>query len=478
MSISLSRVITGLLVLFTLVIIVPLIALATYNHPSPTDDYCFANTALHFGFWQAQQFYYDGWSGRFFQNFIVHANPLVIRWLGGFKVFPVVILILLLSGCYALASQWLYRFFGRDVKLALTLGIFIGFVTVLPSVSAYMFWYTGMTTYGLSSILVLFFLAILLAHQHRGFGLQPGYILGESFLVVAIIGSSETTMMMVMSVLGLMTLVELIQRRKVSATTLILLVVAAISCYYLLKAPGNFVRMGGNPNSRDISLTLVSSLRYAAAYVPRQLLLTPWVPLLLLYLPIAWKLVGSYRTTAELPSYLRVHPLLGLLHGSATVLVMISLHFYGVGIPPIPRLINLINLTFWLSFLYNATLLVVALRHRFQPAVIMPYLRPLMLVAVVWAVISSLVGSMLPVVYGDWLSGRAAQYDRAMQERYDQLAGSPSPEGVLSPLPVYPASLYIEDIQANPEHLWNRCWAEYFHKKTIRLTDKSSKSIQ
>ncbi|GAB4023580.1 DUF6056 family protein [Spirosoma koreense] len=477
MSIVVSRVITVLLVIFAIVILLPLIVLATYNHPSPTDDYCFANTVLHYGFWEAQQLYYDGWTGRYFHNFIVHTNPVVIGWFGGYKIYPILLLALLVGGCYALASQWLNRVFGATTKLAVGLGLFIGFITTLTGIPEYLYWYTGLASYGLSSTLFLFLLATLLAHQRRGFGLLPGYILAESLLVSAIIGSSEMTMVLVASVLGLIALGELIQRRRLSVTVLILLGVAAVSCYFLMKAPGNAIRMGGNPNSSNIPLTLGSSLKFAAKYVPRQVLLTPWIPLSLLYLPVAWKLVGSRNRLSDLPAYLRLHPVLGLLHGAATVLALISLHFYGVGIPPIPRLINLVNLAFWLSWLYNLTLLVVAFRHRFRPERLQPYLAPLMLVAVVWAIGIASVGTLLPVVYGDWLSGRAAQYNQAMEERYAQLTLG-KPESQLPPLPAYPASLFLEDIHADPKHLWNRCLAEYFHKKTITLKDKPSPSAQ
>ncbi|MBD2752756.1 hypothetical protein IC230_07640 [Spirosoma sp. BT704] len=472
MSTSLSRVITVLLALFAIVIIVPLIALATYNHPSPTDDYCFANTALHFGFWEAQQLYYDGWTGRYFHNFIVHTNPIVIGWFGGYKVYPVILLALLVGGCYALASQWLSRFFDTTVKLAVGLGIFVGFITTLNSIPEYMYWYTGLASYGLSSTLFLFLLAVFLAHQRKGFGLQPGFLLAESLLITAIIGSSEMTMVLVLSVLGLITLGDLIQRRRLSATILILLAVGAVSCYFLMKAPGNSVRLGGNPEGRNVPFTLIASLWYAATYVPRQLLLTPWLPLALLYLPVAWQLVGSRQRLSDLPPYLRLHPLLGIAHGALTVLALISLHFYGVGIPPIPRLINLVNLAFWLSLLYNLTLLVVAFRHRFQPDSLQPYFRSLMMALTVWAIITASTGKVVRTVYGDWLSGRAAQYDREMKARYEELAKSTNPNMLMTPLATYPVSLFMDDIHTDPKHLWNRCWAEYFHKKTVTLTGK------
>ncbi|WP_246859492.1 DUF6056 family protein [Spirosoma sp. KCTC 42546] len=474
-SMPLLRVVTSLLLAFVGVLIVPLIALATFNHPSPTDDYCFANTAMQYGFWEAQQLYYDGWTGRFFHNFIVHTNPLVIGWFGGYKVVPVIFLALLMGSFYALASQWLYRVAGTSSRVALAAGLFIGFMATLASIPEYLYWYTGLASYGLSSALFLLLLATMLAHQRQGFRFQPGYLLVESLLVTAIIGSSEMTMVLMLSVLGLIAFVDLIQRRRLSGTIVCLFVVAGVSVYYLMKAPGNAIRLGGNPNSSNIPLTLISSLRYMAPYIAQQVVRTPWLPLSLLYLPLAWQLTGprlAGSSTSGLPSYLRVHPLLGMLHGFATILALISLHFYGVGIAPIPRLINVVNLTFWLSWIYNLTLWVAFLRPRLQPDRLLTNARSVVYVLLVWALASASVGPVLPVVYSDWLSGRAAQYNREMEQRYAQLAKSSDQTSLLAPLSHYPVSLFLEDIHADPKYLWNRCWADYFHKKAIILAEK------
>ncbi|WP_240543413.1 DUF6056 family protein [Spirosoma foliorum] len=474
-SMPLTRVITGALLVFAGVLIIPLIALATFNHPSPTDDYCFANTAMQFGFWKAQQMYYDGWTGRFFHNFIVHTSPLVIGWFGGFKLYPVIFLAILLASFYALASQWLYRTFAVGSKVALASGLFVGFMATLANIPEYLYWYTGLASYGLSSALFLLLLATLLAHQRRGFGLQIGYLLIESLLIAAIIGSSEMTMVLMLSVLAMIAFMDLLQRRKVALPTVVLMIVAGLSCYFLMKAPGNAIRLGANPNSSNIPLTLISSLRYMGPYVIQQIVRTPWLPLSLLYVPIAWKLTEPTETgrRSELPSYLRVHPVLGALQGFATVLALISLHFYGVGIAPIPRLINIVNLTFWLSWIYTITLLVWFLHPRLQFDRWQVNFRSLVYVLLVWALASSTVGPVIPVVYGDWLSGRAAQYDREMEQRYAQLAHTDTDISLLKPLSTYPVSLFLEDIQHDPKHLWNRCWADYFHKKAIILTKKS-----
>lgn len=420
---------------------------------------------MRYGFWQSQQIYYDGWSGRFFHNFLVHGSPLTFGWYEGYKIYPIVLLSLLALSFYAFASQWLYNAFVFNTKLAFAAGLFVGFVATLTSLSEYLYWYAGMACYSLSSVFLLFLLAVLLAHQRRGFGFEPGHLLLESLLILGIIGSSETSMVMVMSVLGMIAFGELVLRRRLSIATLILLVVGAIGCYYLISAPGNAIRMGSNPNSRDIPLTLLSSLQFAVGYVARQIFLTPLLPLSLLYVPVAYRLTAN----RPLPTYLRIHPLLALLHGAVTVLILISLHFYAVGVAPAYRLVNLINLVFWLSWGYNLTLLVVVFRP--QPESWQRFARPITIVALLWVAVAIGTGPVLPMAYGDWISGRAAQYDQAMQERYNQMAQVGDDTARVSPLSVYPASLFMEDVKSDPNHLWNRCWADYYHKKTIVLKD-------
>jgi hypothetical protein len=462
------RSVTTVLLLIALAISLPLIVLSFYNHPSPTDDYCFANTSMRYGFWESQQIYYDGWSGRFFHNFLVHGSPLTFGWYDGYKIYPVVLLGLLALSFYTFASQWLYRSFTFSTKLALACGLFIGFVATLVSLSEYLYWYAGMACYSLSSVFLLFLLAVLIAHERRGFGWKSGYLLLESLLIICIIGSSETSMVMIMSVLGMIALGDLVLRRRLSIPTLILLAVGVFSCYYLISAPGNAVRMGSNPNSRDIPLTLLSSLKFAVGYVARQIFLTPLLPLSLLYFPIASQLTAN----RPLPAYLRIHPLLALLHGLLTVLALISLHFYAVGIAPAYRLVNLINLVFWLSWGYNLTIWAAILQDRLQPVTWQRFSRLIVVVSLGWIVLATGFGPVLPMAYGDWLSGRAARYDQAMQERYNQMTQSTDDTALVTPLPVYPASMFMEDVKEDPKHLWNRCWADYYHKKTIVLKEE------
>lgn len=451
-----------------LVVCLPLFLLSFYNHPSVADDYCFADTARRFGFWTAQQMYYDGWTGRFVHNFLVHSSPLTIGWYGGYKVYPVVLLALLGVSAYQ-ASRAVLPGFSPLSWGAVTAGLLIYFLTSLASLPEFMYWYAGMACYSLSCVFFLLLLACLIQHQRRGFRAVSGYTLAESLLLIGTIGSSETSMVMVVSVLAMLALGELVLYQRLSPTSLVLLIVAAIGCYYLISAPGNTIRMGGNPNSRNVTGTLLAASRYELTYLARQFLTTPLIPLTILYLPVARRLLGRQ----PLPPYLRVPPILALTYWLVTLLALISLHFYGVGIPPVARLLNMINLMLVLGWFYNVTLWVKAgqafLTSR---TVVDPLRRAALGLAILWLGVTVVLSPVVKLVYSDLLHQRPQQYNRAMTERYQQMtAASPADTIRLAPLPMPPASLFLEDIRTNPDHLWNRCWAEYFHRKSVVLTN-------
>jgi hypothetical protein len=86
----------------------------------------------------------------------------------------------------------------------------------------------------------------------------------------------------------------------------------------------------------------------------------------------------------------------------------------------------------------------------------------------VWLLSNLLTSQPMKQLYGDLLRGNAATYDREMTARHQYLAGSaPADTLRLAPLSAYPASLFLEDVRADPMHWWNRCQSGYYHHKTI-----------
>lgn len=456
---------SGLIVSCLLVIVIPLALLAFYNHASPADDYCFADTALKYGYWQAQRFYYNGWSGRYFHNLVVHASPLVWHWRSGYTVIPIVYLLALLAGFYYLVRTLLQT---RSVSLQISAAAALSFLFLadLVSVPEFAYWIPGLGCYSLSFLFFVLLIGLLVRHDQQSFGWRWRTGLIESLLITAIVGSSETSMLMVMSLLAMVTLGQLLYRRTLPPVFIVWWAVGLISCYFLIQAPGNFVRMAAYPQRFGIRESLVALLPFSLDYFIKQFSQTALLPLTILYLPIASSLVEARSPVA---CYFRLNPLLAFLHWGATLLLLMFLHYWAVGVPPVPRLQNGINLVFLLGWFYNVAIWVRLVRSPAKPArfVLSPVLSG---VAGLGLGLACWFNPVVNLLLDDLASGRAKQYDSAMRHRYEVLARSPENDPVvLQPLPVLPASLVVEDLKDNPQHLWNRCWAGYYHKETISL---------
>ena len=448
-----------------LVTILPLLVLSFYNHPSAADDYCFADTATRFGFWQAQHFYYDGWTGRYFSNFLVHANPLVLGWYDGFRIIPALATLGWVAGAYAFVSE-LLRPEPVRTKLVVTATLFTLFMLALRSTVEAFFWTAAIASYTIPTALTFYLLAVLLRWYRLRAGVMPILTaIWAGFLVFAIVGSSETNLIFLVLLLGALLGYRLLFRRQFDARLAFLLVVALVSAWLVLRAPGNAIRMGGNKLGGNVGFSFVSAFTFLARLVLNWLLTTPVLPVSLLALPLAIRFMRSDSPTRSLftvPVWLVGVVYVGLLAA------MIFPSYYGIGIPPVYRVTNVVYAFFLLGWFYILTVTVGwAMRQNWlsETAGQLP----------VWAVVTAGVwigygcwrSESVRGMYADWFRGDAARYDSAMTERHRQLLTATDTLR-LQPLPVYPPTLFVEDVRENPDFLWNRCQADFYgHKRVI-----------
>ncbi len=218
------------------------------------DDYSTSSELLRQGFWQAQAYWYQAWSGRYSYNFLVALAELpgvrVVAWL------PLVSL-----SVWFLSLFWALKqiFKALDIPLEnkwlaiLTSVILFGAARSLGDYSQVLFWQTGILTYQISNILLAACLALFL----RRFLLpdaQPGSAgweyLGGFTLAFLIGGFSETGIVIQIALLTLALLYFSFQYKATNRVAILVTLLAAWlgSCCALIviaKAPGNLQRNAG-----------------------------------------------------------------------------------------------------------------------------------------------------------------------------------------------------------------------------------------
>lgn len=455
--------------LLFLVAVVPLLALALHNHPSPADDYCFAFMTRDHGFWHGQHAYYTGWTGRYFATFLFHATPLWAGWLGYFKILPFVLVGLLFHALVSLLGETFPAATGRQ-RAAISAGFIAVYVSQVASLSEAFYWSTAVYVYLLPSILLLYLLTWVLRLPRAEYQrLRVPGVIWAAFLVFATVGSNEMTMLLTGALLGGAVGYEALFRKKFNRWTTFLLVVWAVSAYLMLSAPGNAARLGTNPQGGDAPGAILKAFETTLTHGARWLFRSP---LLLLMLGFAWLL--QRRPPFRLTPALQISAWVAVPAWLGVVALLFVPQFYGVGlaIPAPPRVLNLAWFVFLLGLLY-----LVALGQR-RLASAKPLWEGPLFSALGIALIAIAAGwgfsrsEPIRTMYRDWLRGTAKQFDLEMTARYAQIRASRSDTVRVAPLQHVPASLFVEDVRADPRFLWNTCAAEYFGKKTVVLAEK------
>ncbi|MFD1144986.1 hypothetical protein ACFQ4C_27910 [Larkinella insperata] len=466
-----NKILFFLLISCLLVVATPLVLLAFYNHPSVVDDYCFAYTVMRFGVWQSQKFYYDGWTGRYFHNFIVHTSPIIWRSFGAYAVFPIMLLGLLWTGFFTLIHQVGQRVISTAGQVAIASGACFLFITQLRSIVEFFYWYTGMAGYSLASVLLLFLLSVFIAHDRQRTGWKSLLLVLEAILILCIIGSSETWMVVMLSFLGFWVLVSLIYRRTVPVPLILLLIWAGLCSYALVQAPGNAIRMGGNGLSQDFLFSAIEAVKFGSVYFRDQLLKSSILILSVLFLPVAYRLTDS-RSPAR--SYFSIYWWLALGFYLGLLFVLTFLHFWAVGVPPVARLLNVVNLVWIVGWFYMLTVWVRVFRPQISNwSIVTGYQWPTVAIVAILLGWVSYQNANLRLTYDDLRSGRAKEYDQQMKERYQLMASSRSDTVAVPPLTVLPASLVLNDLSYQSGDLFNSCWAGYFYRKGVKLSAAS-----
>jgi len=451
-------------------VLLPLLVLSYYNHPSPADDYCYIDTVFKYGWLEAMNYYYSGWTGRYFGIFLNHSNPLIVHSVNGFKILP----ILLLSGL-VFALYILFRHLTPTLSRLAHLGfagiVFFMYILQMPSIAEAFYWMAAFVTYTVPNIFTLLWIVLVMRWYRQD--TQPGKILFgllSGFLIFSIIGSSETNLLVMLILIGAWWAYRIIFHRKVDGFMLSMLVVAGASCYLFFSSPGNAARLGGNPLSGNIAFSLISSFKLLGTLSFTWITHTPIVFFTFAWLVVLSRLSNGARNYFSIPVWFAVLLYVGVLSAQ------LFPSYYGVGIDPTMRVINCVYFFFLIGWFY----VIGVVYHYFRsnkaaaPSFQISFIRYAVLcfVLVLSIAISVYRSNNFRMVYTDLLKGKAAAFNRESNERYALIRNSKEAVVYLPEIQTHPGSLFVEDIKTDPKHWWNKCMAGYFGKEAIIMKEQ------
>ena len=435
-----------------------------YNHPSVADDYCFAYMTRDHGFWQAQKFYYDGWSGRYISNMIFHATPLAYGVFWFVKVMPFLIFGLLFHASYSfivevLKPRWQH-------KLLLTITFLSIFIIFSSSVVDTFYWYTSVFIFPTSLCFFLYLIVVILRYYQPQYQrIKYGIALLAATLVFLVVGSNEVMMLFTIAFLGIVWGYLLLFEKRFDTLIFVLMLVGLYFAYFwVIQAKGNQVRMvGGNILGGAIQQSLVDALKSTFVNAIK------WTGVLMFF-AVSYSIFFLKKYYPQMPSNIfKIKiwiPILGLF---VLIFMMFFVIHYGndMGVPD--RVKNIIFAIYTLGFFYIVTVAHFAYLNEIGKI----QNEWLGIIIIIVAVMVSIYfgGQNLKTMYTDVRLGIAKRYDQEMTQRYAQIRESKSDTIYLAPLKNIPKSLCFDEIKTNEKHLWNKCYATYFEKKVIILKE-------
>lgn len=238
-------------------IFVPLTALSLFAHLGfytrlIADDYVTAASLKKYGYWGAQEFWWSNWSGRY--SFTALITGLEFFEPDITSILPAIFIVLWLCSIgWAFFQIFELSNFNHPYLLSINVASVITWITIkslihYPEIT---FWMTGILTYSISVISLALITGYFAKRWRDSSDLRITEMFTIFFVVFLVSGFSETIVVIQISMLVTVMFFLFVQTREKWKVTLKLfspaIVGSFLSMLVIFLAPGNSVRIGGEP---------------------------------------------------------------------------------------------------------------------------------------------------------------------------------------------------------------------------------------
>lgn len=466
-----------ILVAALLILLVPLTLLCLYIHPS-ADDLIYAawyRVPVPVGFWEYHAGNYLTWNGRYFSTILLTLNPLVFGSFTGYKLLPIIIIIVFCSGFFRLIKNFFSSQSSGEVFIV-TLFITVTYLDVVPSLPETLYWMSGAITYTLTWGLLFHFVASLIAYFSKP---SKWGMLAVFVLAWATIGSNELAAFTVVLITMALAMQMVLNKSRYKNIALALALMSLLFALIVVLAPGNANRLSFFDNHHNLSF----ACRQSFTDLFKISILVLKHPALLMLNALAFINAPRWDGDKKL-FYLVNNRKIFLL---PLIFIIPALFFYFVsafsmGLPPPLRLhgyVAFLLLAGCVACAFGAGIKYApATWNGFNRQIINTILSAFFVIFVLTAFHKKdgenyyIKGNIMQALYD--LTHDAPNYNALMNQRYELIEKSKATnkQNIIVPhMPFQPQSIFFVDIKPDTAHWINWGTAGYFNLKTIAISD-------
>ena len=461
--------IAGLAVSVTAILAI-FIALSWFNYPA-ADDFCFAAKARDLGFFKAQAFWYQHWSGRYTLNAVWTALMTPADLAAAYRFPPMILLVSTWLGFSFLLDRVVQGHLPKLFSLLLGGIATVLFIAGIPDVAQTFYWQGGSITYQLANVLLLFLAGLWVWRETtaKSRWLRMLIFWITALWVIAIIGTNEISLLLTGFLLFCGAGYALWTQRDSRWFWIGLLVIAVIAALISMLAPGNYQRYSGIETD-----PMLRPMPWLAA-----LLYLPWVVLRILYWLSSlglWLVVFILLITTFQFAKTRLYAngrfrkvFLFLPVIWISLIFLLNAIGFIINRYPLPeRAESVVYLLFLIG--WPPSFIIIA--HGLIGNNVKFYGRQWVAPALALLMVSLLGTPNVFEAYKD--AYRGYRYGQEMQARMADIQKAKqqgATEIMVVSLSRPPRTLFATDIATDPGNFRNQCLSEYYQVKSIRLGD-------
>ncbi len=436
--------------------VVPFIIISYYNNPS-ADDFNYNYKSHNLGYWKAQLFWYKTWSGRYFSTAILSIKTLVANHFTLYKAIPIILLSSLFSSFYYLSSIVFYKL-KKELFFITSFLFIILYLMQMPNIAEGLYWLAGSITYQVANIFTILFLCFILKllYTHK-----PIYLVLSSICAIIVIGSNETSMLIINYLLFTVLIYKFYQK-KTHYSFIILFVIGLLFSIAVIESPGNEIRSLQFQNNKDLIYSVIKSTKAVQSYIGI------WLPFSIILTFIFFNYLDKKVTEFESILF-TINPKLILIVSFGGIFIGFFTAYWSVGRIPPERTINVIYFFFILAYLYLTLSIFFRLKSYKKPFIKFSSWARTFIIIILFINLSH--KNNIKTAYIELFNGTAKRYNEELKNRYKTIKHCNSDTCYVPQLKYKPTTIYAYDITKEHSNWKNLSYKDYFGKESIIIKE-------